>query len=416
MKHALFASSLAAALALGGCRAYVPAPVDWDAECASGATGTVRLASPDDAARLALVGNREINARRLAAAGAGRVARASGWWEDPALDVDVMRILRAVEHPFLGGASLAFAVPLSGALARDAKAAEAYAEAEAAGIRAAERDLAVDARKAALRLQAALRRERLLDAYVRDERVRRARAAVERLHDAGEIPPAARAAVHRAEHARRHAQLDARRESVEADAALRRLLGLRPGVAVTLADETDGALPRPPRPPDVRALVRHPAVAAARARLDESEARLEAEIRRQYPDLRFGPAFADEEGLARLGFVAGVTLPLWNRNRKGVAEAEAARDGARREAIDVWRALVGDAAAARRAFDVLLAHPPPPPDAREDADRLADAGELAPTDYLAAREEILDARLAEADWRRDVALAAAELERFTEGD
>jgi hypothetical protein len=49
---------------------------------------------------------------------------------------------------------------------------------------------------------------------------------------------------------------------------------------------------------------------------------------------------------------------------------------------------------------------------REHADKLADAGELTPIEYLDVRDEIMEFELADADWRRDVALAVAELERF----
>ena len=45
-------------------------------------------------------------------------------------------------------------------------------------------------------------------------------------------------------------------------------------------------------------------------------------------------------------------------------------------------------------------------------DELAAFGELSMLDYLVFREEILEQQLAEVDWRRDVALQAAELERF----
>jgi outer membrane protein TolC len=159
-------------------------------------------------------------------------------------------------------------------------------------------------------------------------------------------------------------------------------------------------------------LITHPKVAAALARLHGTEESLRAEIRRQYPDLKLGPAYANEEGLDRLGIVAGISIPLWNRNRKGIAEAEGKRDETRLAAIDVWRDLVCDAAAAHAHLVNLLAHPPVPPSERVQADRLADAGELTPLDYLAVREQIFDMKLDEADWKRDVALATAELTRY----
>ena len=78
----------------------------------------------------------------------------------------------------------------------------------------------------------------------------------------------------------------------------------------------------------------------------------------------------------------------------------------------MWRSLVCDAATARVHLSNLLMHPPIPANEREQTDKLADAGELTPLDYLAVREQIFDLRLDELNWRRDVALAAAELQRF----
>jgi outer membrane protein TolC len=159
-------------------------------------------------------------------------------------------------------------------------------------------------------------------------------------------------------------------------------------------------------------LVRHPKVEAALVRLGGTEKSLEAEIRRQYPNLKLGPAYSNEEGLDRFGLIAGISIPLWNRNREGIAEAEGKRDETRLAAIDVWRELVCDAAAAHAHLVNLLAHPPVPSSERMQADKLADAGELTPLDYLAVREQIFDMKLDEANWKRDVALAAAELQRF----
>jgi outer membrane protein TolC len=372
----------------------------------------VRIASLDDAAGLALAGNRELNAMRLKAANSAKAAKESGWWEDPELDMDLMRIVNPSAHPFLGGASLAFTIPLSGVPAREAAAADAYAEAEAAEIRAAERDLAVEARRTFLKLSALRARAARLKAYARDPRIVRALAQVDRLRAAGEISATERAGLSRTIHAREHAALDTEREIAATEINLLRLLGLRPDTRLQITYTLPAPPPRAPAAPDVRALIRHPRVDAARARLNGTEAALDAEIRRQYPELTLGPAAANEEGLDRLGLVAGLTLPLWNRNRRPIAEAEGARDNARRSAVDIWRALVCDAAAARAALTTLLAHPPAPPSDRADADRLADAGELTPLDYLNVREEILAAHLAELDWQGAVHLALAELERF----
>jgi outer membrane protein TolC len=349
---------------------------------------------------------------RLKAGASAKVAKETGWWEDPELDFDLMRIINPSEHPFLGGASIAFTIPLSGAAAIAAKAEELYAQADAAEIRVAERDTGAEARHAAIRLAALRRRAALLSEHDSDERIVRARENVGKLHEAGEVSASELAGVQRQKHIRHHALMETEREIAETEIAFLRLLGLRPGTKISLTLPLRDRPSMPSDADDPLELVRHPKVEAALARLGGTEKSLEAEICRQYPDLKLGPAYANEEGLDRFGLIAGISIPLWNRNRKGIAEAEGARDEARRAAIDAWRSLVCDAATARVHLSNLLMHPPVPANEREQTDKLADAGELTPLDYLAVREQIFDLRLDELNWRRDVALAAAELQRF----
>lgn len=410
-KQSLFMALLAAGI-LCGCRSYEPKPIDWNEEANAGVTNEVRIASLDDAVMLALVGNRELNALRLKSANSAKVAKESGWWEDPELDFDLMRIINPSEHPFLGGASIAFTIPLSGATAIAAKADELYVQADIAEIKAAERDTGAEARHAAIRLAALRCRAALLSEHDSDERIVRARENVVKLHEAGEVSASELAGVQRQKHIRHHALMETEREIAETEIAFLRILGLRPGTKISLTLPLRDRPSMPSGADDPLDLVRHPKVEAALARLSGTEKSLEAEIRRQYPDLKLGPAYANEEGLDRFGLIAGASIPLWNRNRKGIAEAEGTRDEARLAAIDMWRSLVCDAATARVHLSNLLMHPPIPANEREQTDKLADAGELTPLDYLAVREQIFDLRLDELNWRRDVALAAAELQRF----
>ena len=195
-KQSLFMALLAAGI-LCGCRSYEPKPIDWNEEANAGVTNEVRIASLDDAVTLALIGNRELNALRLKSANSAKAAKESGWWEDPELDFDLMRIINPSEHPFLGGASIAFTIPLSGATAIAAKADELYAQADIAEIKAAERDTGAEVRHAAIRLAALRRRAALLSEHDSDERIVRARENVGKLHEAGEVSASELAGVQR---------------------------------------------------------------------------------------------------------------------------------------------------------------------------------------------------------------------------
>jgi hypothetical protein len=323
-----------------------------------------------------------------------------------------MRIVNPSSHPFLGGGSLAFTLPLSGVPGCEAAAAEAISASRREEVLAAELGLSARARAAALKLAALHERRRILSDYDSDRKIVDARASAEKLHLAGEVGSTELSGMHRAVHARRHALMETELEIAGAEIAFLRLAGLRPGTKVEIGFRPELPSGGGCEAVDAVGLLSHPEVKAALARFEASEASLEAEVRRQYPELKFGPAYANEEGLDRLGIAAGLTLPLWNRNRKGIAEAEGRRAEARLAAIDVWRSLVCDAAAAEALLSGLRAHPAVPASGRREADTLFAAGELSPLEYLGVREEILDQELSEAEWRRDVALAAAELAKF----
>ena len=67
-------------------------------------------------------------------------------------------------------------------------------------------------------------------------------------------------------------------------------------------------------------------VRQALAEYSESEAALQLEIAKQYPDLDLGPDYAFEEGAHLFSVALGLALPVFNRNQGPIAEAKARRD------------------------------------------------------------------------------------------
>ena len=403
--------------ALVGCRAYEPSPVDWTAEGEAWLkAGELKFASLDDVGRVAVVGNMELNKMRLKRASSEKAARATGWWDDPEADVDLLRVVNPTDNPIAGGVSLSLTIPLSGVKGLERKTAEAYSAADAADIIVAERETTVAARSAAVRFLSAGETVRTLRAFDSDPRIVSAWAAAKRLSAVGELSKTDAASARMRQHQRLHRLREVENEADAAEQTLRQLLGVAPDVKLTFArtdlrtsDSVVSNILEKVTPLDY---VRHPRVQAALSRLEGGEAALETEIRRQYPDLKIGPAYSREEGLDRLGIVAGVTLPLWNRNRKGIAEAEGTRDEAKQEAIRIWREVVQEAAAARRTLERLRNHPAMSAHDIGDADALFDAGEITPLDYLVVREALLDGELAEIAWRRDLRLAEENLGKY----
>ena len=202
----LFALAGIVLMALSGCRSYEAKPIVWEDEekktGIAGVTNEITFASLDEAVRIALVGNPELNRLRLKRMNASRTASETGWWEDPELSVDALRILNPDSHPFLMGTSLSFTIPLSGVPGCEAKAAKCYAGADAEAVRAAERDVAVDVRKTVVRVASLRERMAILEAYGADERIARALANAEKLLEAGEVSAGDLAAARRRRHER----------------------------------------------------------------------------------------------------------------------------------------------------------------------------------------------------------------------
>ena len=424
IKRIMRSSAIGLLAAFVGCRSYEASPVDWTAEVETWLkTGELTFASLDDVARVAVVGNMELNRLRLKRATSEKAARATGWWDDPEVDVDLLRIVNPTDNPIAGGVSLSLTVPLSGVKGLERKTAEAYSAADAADIIAAERETAISARSAAVRFLSAGEAVRILRAFESDPRIVSAWAAAKRLTEVGELSKTETASARLRRHQRLHRLREAETEADDAERTLRQLIGVAPDVKLTFGRAAfcnDGVLAVAEEPRSSRVAsspldyVRHPRVQAALCRLEGGEAALETEIRRQYPDLKIGPAYSREEGLDRLGIVAGVTLPLWKRNRKGIAEAEGVRDEAKQDAVRIWREIVLEAAVARRTLERLRSHPALSAHDVADANALFDAGEITPLDYLVVREELLDGEIAEIAWRRDLRLAEENLKELAE--
>lgn len=414
MKRA--SATLAVPLLVAGCVAYEPAPVDWTAESARLEEAPARLAlSVADVRQRAVAFSPELNVLRLARATSEAKADAAGWWEDPSLDIDWLRILQEPENPFVWGGSLTFTLPLSGIPGLEKRAAEAYAEADRWALVAAEREAAGEAAVQAVTARELKRVNATIARLLASTNYLAASAAAARLADAGELS--------RVEHEQLVA--DAREwtrtrqelahEQFAAEAALRRTLLLAPTCEI---DWTDGesVADFPTNVYAVLAFTNAPSVRAAVARLSGGEAELDREIRRQYPELSVGPAYSREEGFDRVGFTAGLTLPLWNRNRVGIATARGARDEARQAAIEAWRTAVQKwhelaSEAARLHADAR----PSEPLSLEAAERLYAMGELDAPGYVGAVHRFLTESVAAARWRIDSGSLAERMKSVVEG-
>ena len=425
-------------LAVSACQRYAPVPLDLtthhvavearDPSAADVVAYASRLASSggrpvaydpadglsrDEAEVVALFFNPQLRLARLKADVPRVGAAEAGRWEDPELDIDAERIVESVEHPWVLGGTLSFTIPLSGRPGVEKE--KARAEATAAELRALAEERRVLAELRAEWVQwsatterAALTR-RLLDGLTGV--VTRA----ERLREAGELGPVD-ARLFQIERAKQTARL----HGLEADARaaevrLKSRLGLVPTAGVKLIPSL--SLPPPSDFPTDEALASvlagHPRVRVARAEYEVAERTFKLEIRRQYPDLKIGGGFGTDEGDNRVLFGAGLPLPLFNANRRLIAESRANRDVARAAAEGEYEQLLGDVAAARARLDGARARleyverelAPLADRQVEDAVRLGRAGEFNALVLLEALRTAHDAKLEVLDARLDAGLA-----------
>ncbi|HEX4769309.1 MAG TPA: TolC family protein [Bryobacteraceae bacterium] len=62
-----------------------------------------------------------------------------------------------------------------------------------------------------------------------------------------------------------------------------------------------------------------------------ADAQLHLEIARQYPDIQLNPGYDFDEGIHKFTFGTSFPIPVWNRNRGPIAEAESRRSAAEAE-------------------------------------------------------------------------------------
>jgi cobalt-zinc-cadmium efflux system outer membrane protein len=73
-----------------------------------------------------------------------------------------------------------------------------------------------------------------------------------------------------------------------------------------------------------------------------AEARLQLEIARQYPDIQLNPGYDFDEGHHKFTFGPTFPIPVWNRNRGPIAQAEARRSEAEASFLALQSQAIGE--------------------------------------------------------------------------
>lgn len=130
------------------------------------------------------------------------------------------------------------------------------------------------------------------------------------------------------------------------------------GVPVTALEDIqlDGEafVTTPPAPPAAdaqrEAVFHRLDLLASLAEYAAAESALQLEVAKQYPDIHFGPGYTYDTGTHKIAFgLAGITLPVFDQNQGGIAQAEAKRKEAAARAAALQDTIFND-------LDHALAH------------------------------------------------------------
>jgi len=387
----------------------------------SGAFDPTDGVSLAEAEAIALVFNADLRAARLEAGVTRAGADHAGLWRDPTLGVDLTRIVGGAAAGVEAIGSIALTVPLSGRLELERAEAGAVHAAQLARIAAEEwRTVAslrrLWIRRASLAAEADANRGFL-------ERAAQVLAIVDRMEHAGEIARI-EARILRIEDAKLRAALRA----TEAELArtthdIEALLGLPPSAGRRFAagfGDLASVGWESPQELVARIARTSPAIAVARAEHEVAEHRLAGEIRAQWPDLELAPGYGEQDGDTQAVLGIGVTLPVFNGNRRGIAEAEAARELARGRAEHALERALGEllsaeerlgAAVLQREFveSTLI---PLVETQYAEAREVARLGEVNTLILLESLKQQLDAKRQLIAARRDESLAAVDIEEI----
>ena len=400
---------------LAGCVAYEPSPIDWTKEAAAlgGAPQQITLSVEDVRVRTVAF-SPALNALRQSLAASAAKAAASGWWEDPVLNADFLRVLSAPENPLVYGGSLAFTIPLSGIPALEKRAAAAYAESDRWALVAAERDAAGEAAVEAVTARETAAFAEMLERTLDGTNYVGAIEVARRLADVGELPRANYEQLVADSREWRRSAFELGHERAAAEASLREKMMLAPTCEITWT----GTGSEPQMPTNAYTALdftNAPSVRAAVARLAGGELELDREIRRQYPELSVGPAYTREDGYNRLGLTGSLTLPLWNRNRVGIATATGTRDGTRLAAVTAWQNAVRSWHDLKLEQERLHVRGAGMPADVADAERLYEIGELDAAGYVGVVHRALTEAQTSLRLRIDSAALAERMKSIVEG-
>lgn len=361
----------ALALVVSSCSVYKPQPVDFYGDAArwrrlsESLCATGKPLSRQELRNVGLLLNPELNRSRMAYAKSTETARFAGLWEDPSFSGELEHVLRRNLNNY--ALSPGLTIPVTGLPRLSRLVAEQYREADYWKMCAEERLYLQGLDALICRVLTTHRKHELMERRLKE--LREEKEQLSGLQRMGEISFADyQVACQRLFDTEKEFQ-ELTREHQDRHSELTSMLGLHPNARHL---EIDVALPEPvgASVPAPEVLAEAPSLKAELAAYGATEEELRLEIRKQYPELGISPSRAREEGNAKLGVGVELNIPLWNRNRGGIARAHGDRALQWRQVIAQWRSMLMQAASLQDKQRLALQHCRT---AREHESRLAEA-------------------------------------------
>ena len=346
-------------LALVSCALYSPKPVDLARDTAEWRQISFRICentNPMSLAKLHEIGlllNPELNHARLTYARSSAVAEFAGLWDDPSISAEVRQIREAdITNRGIG---MGLTLPVTGLPGLAEKIAECYKQADYLTMQAKERAYLVQLDS--LRYQVMTTHAKMHLMQDRVKQMTEEQQSAQRMHELGEMEFADFQVICRRLNDGQKELQELEQLHLAQHLELLKQLGLHPDMRdVEMEGQLPKSIPAAVAAPSQELLLKHPSLKAAMAVHDTSEAELQREIRKQYPELAVNPGFEHEDGNSKVGIGIGINLPLWNRNQEGIVAATAERDIKEYDAVQVWRDLLLKSVALTDMQELLLKH------------------------------------------------------------
>ncbi len=353
------AAILASLTLLSACAVYTPVPIDLARDTEQWRAVSAELCPEDrtlnreEIQHIGLMLNPALNEARLTAARSTAVAEFAGLWDDPSLSGDLKRVLpEAMTNREVG---LSLAIPLTGIPSLTRKAAEQYREADFWTVKEKERayleGLDLLCTNILLTHTRLIFKQRRL-AELRDERDR-----IAKLYELGEVTFSAYQMANQRLNDTINAEQELESTHLSQHMELNSMLGLHPDFRKVEIDEPlPKGIPAAKPIPTPADLLQNPALRAQLASYGGTEKELQAEIRRQYPQLSLGSGYGYEDGNDKLGVGFELSIPLWNRNREAIARATGDRALKQAETLTLWKKLLQQADILKDRQELALHH------------------------------------------------------------